>query len=147
MRAVDNATGVNGTRLPIPPPIEASIEHGFLLEVLRYASTITPVPEPVVAPRILPCARDAVRAIRIQVRTAHAAGMTPRETMRAIEWVESGWMHALALLHTGNPCGFTVVLHGGAVAEWSVRPLRYLSMAPGISCPVNCPAARTELIS
>ncbi|MFJ3235200.1 hypothetical protein [Streptomyces sp. NPDC086787] len=66
--------------------------------------------------------------MRIEIRSAHVFGMTPRETARAVEWAESGWLYALGLLNSGHHAGFTVVFGSGTVAEWSVRPLRYLEL-------------------
>ncbi len=130
MRITDHAIGTHGARLSAPLTAEAQIEQGFLLEVLRYPSTTAKRAEPAAAPRVLPTAREAVRTIRVQIRTAHVFGMTPHEIERALAWAERGWMQAIGLLKAGQPCGFTVVLGSGAVAEWAVRPLRCLTLSP-----------------
>ncbi|MFJ4871290.1 hypothetical protein [Streptomyces sp. NPDC088757] len=96
--------------------------------MLRRPAPRSRRPAPVQAPRVVSTAREAVRAIRLQVRTAHVLGMTPREVERAVEWAESGWRVALALLGAGEPCGFTVVLGSGAVLEWTVRPVNRLEL-------------------
>ncbi|MGW2583455.1 hypothetical protein ACWCYZ_19355 [Streptomyces virginiae] len=108
--------------------MSVAIEQRFVLTVVRYASQNSSRAVPVEAPCVLPTARSAVRAMRVQIRTAHVFGMTPRENARAVEWAESGWLYALGLLNSGHPCGFTVVLGSGAVAEWSVRPLPCLEL-------------------
>lgn len=106
----------------------ATVAQGFVLTVVRYASQNSTRAVPVEAPRILSTAVSAVRAMRVQIRTAHVLGMTPREIARAVEWADSGWHYALGLLNSGHHAGFSVVFGSGAVAEWSVRPLRYLEL-------------------
>lgn len=118
-----------GATLPASQLAEPSVDHGFWFEVLRYRRPGGKAPEPIEL-RIISSAYAAIRAIRIQVRTTHALGMTPRETARAVAWAESGWIQALASLHSGEPCGFTVVLHNGARAEWTVRPVTFLELTP-----------------
>ncbi|MCZ0980298.1 hypothetical protein O1L60_18425 [Streptomyces diastatochromogenes] len=123
----------NGARLPAPPrgePAEASIGEGVVLYALRYPSTNSREAAPTRAPHVFPTAREAVRALRVQVRTAHVFGMTPAEVERAVEWAEEGWFMAQALLNAGEACGFDVVGGNGVVAEWSARPVRYLELCP-----------------
>ncbi|MEU8758558.1 hypothetical protein [Streptomyces sp. NPDC048659] len=112
----------------LPVQAEASVGQGFLFEVLRYGSQNARRAAPVKAPRVLETAHEAIRALRVEVRTAHVFGMNPHEIERAVEWAESGWQYALALLNSGTHCGFTVVLGSGAVAEWKVTPVRYLEL-------------------
>ncbi|MCX4675059.1 hypothetical protein OG413_06925 [Streptomyces sp. NBC_01433] len=115
---------------PHTPPIEARVEHGFRLDVLRYGPATGFVPEPVDL-RILACPREAVRVIRVQLRASHVLGLTPRETARALHWADQGgWVQALGALHRDEPCGFTLLLRRGRHIEWSVRPLRYVSLTP-----------------
>ncbi|MET9531600.1 MULTISPECIES: hypothetical protein [unclassified Streptomyces] len=113
-------------------PIEARVEQGFRLEVLRYGPANGFRPEPVDL-RIVPTPREAVRAIRAQLRASHVLGLPPRETARALRWSEhGGWLPALAALHRGEPCGFVLLLRRGRHLEWTVRPLHYLSLAPAL---------------
>ncbi|GAA3299083.1 hypothetical protein GCM10020295_36350 [Streptomyces cinereospinus] len=119
-----------------------------MFTVARYASQNSRRAVPVEAPRVLPSATSAVRTMRVQIRTAHVFGMTPRETARAVEWADSGWLHALGLLNSGQRCGFTLVFGNGAVAEWSVCPLRYLELRTADPCRSNERSyPRTELSS
>ncbi|WP_435611764.1 hypothetical protein [Streptomyces sp. bgisy159] len=129
MSAPAGVITVNGARLSShPQQAEALVEHGFLFEVLRYDSPYACRASPLDQPRVFPTPRAAIRALRVQVRTAHMLGMTPREVERAVEWAESGWLHALALLNSGTRCGFTVVVGSGAVVEWTITPVRFLEL-------------------
>ncbi|MGW8767660.1 hypothetical protein ACWGN5_34825 [Streptomyces sp. NPDC055815] len=128
MGAASGVISVNGARLPVGGLAEMSVGAGFALYVLRYPTSTSRKAVPAFAPRIFPTAREAIRAIRVQVRGAHVFGMTPGEIERAIEWVEDGWITALGLLNAGEQCGFNVVLGNGALAEWSVQPLPYLEI-------------------
>ncbi|WP_189822332.1 hypothetical protein [Streptomyces finlayi] len=47
------------------------------------------------------CPRTALRTVRVQVRTLHVLGLTPREIARAVEWADTGSLHALDALHRG----------------------------------------------
>lgn len=149
MGASAGVISVNGARLPtLAQPAEASVAHGFLFEVLRYGSQTAHRAAPVEIPRVLPTSRDAIRLLRVQVRTAHVFGMNPHKIERAVEWAESGWRHALTLLNSGRHCGFTVVLGTGAVAEWSVTPVRYLELRTHATyAPPRTPTSRPELSS
>ncbi|WP_159043034.1 MULTISPECIES: hypothetical protein [unclassified Streptomyces] len=149
MGAVIGVINVNGTRLPCSPEgVATSVEQGFLFEALLYESQNALRAAPWRTPRVLGSAREAVRALRVQVRTAHVLGMTPREVERAVEWAESGWVHALGLLNSGTHCGFTVVLGSGAVAEWRVTPVRYLEIRTHATySPPRTRTSRPELSS
>ncbi|MFB6806618.1 hypothetical protein [Streptomyces sp. NPDC056387] len=117
-----------------PVAVVSTVAQGFLFTAARYASQNSREAAPVEAPRVLPTATSAVRAMRVQIRTAHVFGMTPRETARAIEWADSGWLYALGLLNSGHHAGFTVVFGSGAVAEWSVHPVQYLELRTAGPC-------------
>ncbi|MEU6920892.1 hypothetical protein [Streptomyces sp. NPDC046631] len=109
---------------PLPPVVE----RGYRFEALRYGPATGFVPEPIDL-RIMATPQEAVRAIRVQLRTNHLFGLTPRELIRAHHWADQGgWVQALGALHRGEPCGFTLVLRGGRHLEWHVRPLTYVSL-------------------
>jgi hypothetical protein len=107
---------------------KAHTNLGYWYEVLRHDPSPTHSPEPL-ALEMLGNAHATIRAIRIQVRTFHVLGMTPREISRAVEWAESGWIQALAALHRGEPCAFSVLLSSGIRAEWCVTPTPYFPLA------------------
>lgn len=110
--------------------MKALVAHGFRFEVLRYGPATGFVPEPIDL-RILPGPRDTIRIIRVQPRTSHVLGLTPRETTRALHWADQGgWVQALAAVHRDESCGFTLLLRKGRHIEWHVRPVRYLTLAP-----------------
>ncbi|WAU06066.1 hypothetical protein [Streptomyces nigrescens] len=116
----------------VAPLAEAHVEQGYLVAVLWRRSTNRADEEPpkiASAPHIVPTAHAAIRAIRVSLRTHHVFGMTPREQRRAVEWSETGWVHALATLRNGDTSAFTVVLSSGGQAEWSARPITYLSLS------------------
>ncbi|GGP35147.1 hypothetical protein ACWC98_05350 [Streptomyces goshikiensis] len=138
MGAASSLIGVNGATLSALP--EVTRRTGYLYEAVRRDSTLARRATPLRPPSILPTARAAVRLLRVDVRGAHSAGMTPREISRAVEWTESGWLQALGLLTAGEPCGLTVVLGSGAVIEWSVRPARLLALeALNTRIALDCP--------
>ncbi|MEV6074084.1 hypothetical protein AB0L80_03040 [Streptomyces sp. NPDC052069] len=68
---------------PHTPLIEARIEHGFRLDVLRYGPETGFAPEPVDL-RILTGLREVIRVIRVQLRAGRTLGPIPRETARAL---------------------------------------------------------------
>ncbi|MFF7415591.1 hypothetical protein [Streptomyces lydicus] len=114
------------------PLAEAHVEQGYLVTALWHSSagrSERKRSKIAASPHIVPTPHAAIRAIRISLRTHHVFGMTPREQRRAVEWSETGWVQALASLRAGEPCAFTVVLASGGVAEWSARPLTYLSLS------------------
>ncbi|MEU3977526.1 hypothetical protein [Streptomyces bacillaris] len=57
-------------------PVQALIQRGFRFEVLRYGPANGFVPEPVDL-RLLANPRDAIRILRIQLRSSHVLGLTP----------------------------------------------------------------------
>ncbi|WP_406137353.1 hypothetical protein [Streptomyces sp. NBC_01089] len=113
-----------------PTRVEARVEYGFRLEVLRYGPATGFRPEPVDL-RIVATPREAVRTVRAQLRTSRVLGLPPREEVRAQRWSEhGGWLPALAALHRGEPCGFVLLLRKGRHLEWTVRPVHYLALTP-----------------
>ncbi|MFE7455905.1 hypothetical protein [Streptomyces sp. NPDC057554] len=117
-------------------PVQALIQRGFRFEVLRYGPANGFVPEPVDL-RLLANPRDAIRILRVQLRSSHVLGLTPYEAGRALHWADQGgWVQALGALHRGESCGFTLMLRKGRHIEWNVRPLTYLALAdpPSLRC-------------
>ncbi|MER5987210.1 hypothetical protein [Streptomyces sp. NPDC001787] len=111
---------------PHTPPIDARVEYGLRLEVLRYGPETGFAPQPVDL-RVLTTPRDAIRVIRVQLRASHVLGLTPHEATRAQYWADrGGWVQALGALHRGEPCGFVLRPSEGRHIEWTVRPLRHL---------------------
>ncbi|WP_228989748.1 hypothetical protein [Streptomyces sp. DH8] len=111
------------------PLVRAQRQRGFRFEVLRYGAANGFVPEPIDL-RVLATPRDAIRVLRVQLRSSHVLGLAPREAGRALYWAEQGgWVHALGALHRGEECGFTLMLRKGRHVEWHVRPLTYLSLS------------------
>ncbi|MFD7013760.1 hypothetical protein [Streptomyces sp. NPDC059928] len=54
--------------------------------------------------------------------------MTPQESHRAVQWADEGFISARALLALGESIGFTLRLHTGEIAEWTVRPATFLCL-------------------
>ncbi|MFF9568369.1 hypothetical protein [Streptomyces sp. NPDC014685] len=109
-------------------PCSRSSNTGYRFEALRYGPATGFVPEPIDL-RVLATPQEAVRALRVQLRTNHLFGLTPRELIRAHHWSDrGGWVQALGALHRGEPCGFTLMLRGGRHLEWHIRPLTYVSL-------------------
>ncbi|WP_329145348.1 hypothetical protein OG275_13610 [Streptomyces niveus] len=64
---------------------------------------------------------EAIRQIRSSVRTL-ASTLPPNERRRALSWAEGGGcVGAVAALHRGEPCGFSLSDRGSWV-EWTVHP-------------------------
>ncbi|AQU68292.1 hypothetical protein [Streptomyces niveus] len=64
---------------------------------------------------------EAIRQIRLSVR-ALTATLPPEELRRALSWAEGGGcVGAVAALHRGEPCGFSLS-HHRAWLEWTVHP-------------------------
>lgn len=86
-------------------PLQPAVERGYRFEALRYGPATGFVPEPIDL-RILATPREAVRAIRVQLRANHLFGLTPRELIRAHHWSEQGgWVQALGRSTAANPAG------------------------------------------
>lgn len=145
MRA-PRAITVRETRSPaLPMPAESPVRQGFVLHVVRKEARNADRAVPIRVPRLLPTSREAIRAMRAEIRGAHVFGMTPREVERAVAWADSGWMTALGLLNSGAPCGYTVALGDGADAEWSLHPVRYLGLTSSSPCPGVEAESRPEM--
>ncbi|WP_327414613.1 hypothetical protein [Streptomyces sp. NBC_01233] len=72
---------------------------------------------------------EAVRLVRIQIRTTQPFALSPAEVDRALAWSDSGGrIPTLTALHRGEVAGFSIVLRNGIRAEWRVRPVDYLSL-------------------
>ncbi|MEU9745669.1 hypothetical protein [Streptomyces niveus] len=64
---------------------------------------------------------EAIRQIRVSVR-ALTSTLPPKERTRALSWAEGGGcVGAIAALHRGEPCGFSLSRHD-AWLEWTVHP-------------------------
>ena len=75
---------------------------------------------------------EAIRHIRTAVRST-AAMLPPKERERALGWANGAHLGALAALHRGEPCGFSLSLRS-AWLEWTAHPYVVLH-----------PAGRTQL--
>ncbi|WP_146225658.1 hypothetical protein ACQ9ZG_20200 [Streptomyces araujoniae] len=121
-------------------PVRALVQRGFRFEVLRYGPANGFAPEPVDL-RLLAEPRDAIRVLRVQLRSSRVLGLTSYEAGRALYWADQGgWVQALGALHRGESCGFTLMLRKGRHMEWHVRPLAYLTLSPPCS-PSPAPAS------
>ena len=80
---------------------------------------------------------EALQHIRVDVRT-HSDGLPPIVRSRARAWTDdSDDLYAMALLHRGRPCGFSLSGPDGWV-EWTVRPVTALAL---IRCSEPLPCA------
>ncbi|MER0447587.1 hypothetical protein ABR738_24050 [Streptomyces sp. Edi4] len=75
-----------------------------------------------------PTAFSAVRALRCELRAAHVFAVSARESRRAIDWADAGYVAAAAPLCRGRGIGFTLPLRTGEIAEWHIRPLPCLQL-------------------
>ncbi|MFH8885737.1 hypothetical protein [Streptomyces californicus] len=73
-------------------------------------------------------AREAIRAMRIQVRTFHMAGLNPREIAHALNWTDNGCVQAVAALDRGEPCSLSLITAHGELIEWHIRPINLLAV-------------------
>lgn len=70
---------------------------------------------------LMPNPAEAIRAIRVDVR-ALADTLAPVERDRALMWTGyGGSVGAVAALHRGEPCGFSLSSEGRWI-EWTIRP-------------------------
>ncbi|MDX3853249.1 hypothetical protein [Streptomyces sp. AK02-01A] len=97
---------------------------------------------------------EAVRSVRVAVR-ALAFALPPIERHRALSWAEGGGcVGAIAALHRGEPCGFSLSRRTDWI-EWSVRPFlvfdvndkALLSVLPAssgetLACAADSPSGR-----
>ncbi|MEU9031597.1 hypothetical protein AB0D46_29575 [Streptomyces sp. NPDC048383] len=120
----------------------ATVHPGIAIERVRYDPDGGPVE--VRAPvKVVANALAAVRAIRVDIRDAHVFPMTHYETTRALERVDAGGrLQAVAALHRGETTGFTITLRDGTCAEWRLRPVVHIPLAPAPSADRGSPCAR-----
>ncbi|MFZ3498421.1 hypothetical protein ACODT5_35215 [Streptomyces sp. 5.8] len=105
-----------------------AICSGYWFEALCYADAYAQTPE-LLDRTMLDTPEEAVRLIRIQIRTTHPFALSSAEVDRALAWSDGGGrVPALAALHRGEVAGFSIVLRDGIRAEWRVRPVDYLSL-------------------
>ncbi|MFI1867464.1 hypothetical protein [Streptomyces jumonjinensis] len=78
--------------------------------------------------------RQAIRMLRDSVRT-RAGQLTSRDRHAILEALDdhsddglSGDVQAVAALHRGLPVGFAFTALNGEHLEWSVRPVRFLTL-------------------
>lgn len=136
----------HGATLPEQADVTPGVvERGFWFEALSVELGRGVLPQPREL-RMHESAQAAVRAIRIQVRTLHVASINPAEIFRSLEWADRGCIQAIAALHRGEACGFTLITQSGVHLEWSVRPVNYLSLI-GAACThiPPLPSPRAEL--
>ncbi|WP_371677293.1 hypothetical protein [Streptomyces sp. NBC_01276] len=108
--------------------LTAAILTGYWFEALCHRDAYDGPPE-LLYRVMLDAPADAVRLIRLQIRTTHPFALTPAEVERALAWADGdGRIQALAALHRGEPAGFSIVLRDGTRPEWRVRPVRHLSL-------------------
>lgn len=107
----------------------ASLHTGYWFEALCHRDAYDGPPE-LLDRVMLDTPEEAVRLIRLQIRTTHPFVLSPTEVERALAWADGpGRIPALAALHRGEPAGFSIVLRNGLRPEWRVRPVPYLSLA------------------
>ncbi|MFG2879486.1 hypothetical protein ACGFYU_31525 [Streptomyces sp. NPDC048337] len=105
-----------------------AIRTGYWFEALCYADAYAQTPE-LLDRVMLDTAEEAIRLIRVQIRTTHPFALSPTEVHRALAWSDGGGrVPALAALHRGEIAGFSIVLRDGLRAEWRVRPVDCLSL-------------------
>ncbi|MET4923506.1 hypothetical protein P3L51_14255 [Streptomyces sp. PSRA5] len=81
----------------------------------------------------MPNPAEAIRAIRVDVR-ALMDTLVPVERDRALRWTGyGGSLGAVAALHRGEPCGFSLSSEGRWI-EWTVRPYPVLDVSPASPC-------------
>ncbi|EFL16743.1 predicted protein [Streptomyces sp. C] len=115
---------------PLPLDHTVAIRTGYWFEALCYRDARDRPPE-LLDRAMLDTPEEAVRRIRLQIRTAHPFALSPTEVHRALTWADGGGrIHTLAALHRGETAGFSIVLRGGLRPEWRVRPVDYLSLTP-----------------
>ena len=101
-------------------PVQALIQRGFRFEVLRYGPANGFVPEPVDL-RLLANPRDAIRILRVQLRSSHVLGLTPYDAGRA--------------LYMGRPGRLGAGARGAAPGgELRVHPDAPQGAAHGVAC-------------
>lgn len=147
MQVLRRDPAAKGPRLQAWTDHDHAVGMGVVIERVRYRHTGGPVE--VRAPlQVVANPRAAVRALRVDIRSAHVCSLTRHEIARALEWVDgSGWLQAVSALYRGEATGFTIILRDETCAEWRIRPVRYLSLTPARSadCEVRARQQRREL--
>ncbi|MEW2414318.1 hypothetical protein AB0953_11430 [Streptomyces sp. NPDC046866] len=116
-------------------PWTARIDTGYWFEAVCFKDAYTTAPE-LLDRVMLASPEEAVRLIRIQIRTTHPFALSPAEVERALAWAGGeGRVNALAALHRGEPAGFAIMLRSGLRAEWRVVPVRFLTLQPAGCSP------------
>ncbi|MEU3184692.1 hypothetical protein ABZ707_10825 [Streptomyces sp. NPDC006923] len=102
------------------PAPASRVSRAFWCEQVIYTSMDTEE-SPVVTRYSVASPAEAVRGVRVAVR-ALAFALPPVERHRALSWAEGGGcVGAIAALHRGEPCGFSLSRRTDWI-EWSVRP-------------------------
>lgn len=118
-----------GAKLPPARDTTVAILAGFWFEALCYADAYADRRPELLDRAMLDTPEEAVRLIRVQIRTTHPFALSPDEAARALAWSDGGGrVPALAALHRGEVAGFSIVLRDGIRAEWRVRPVDYLRL-------------------
>ncbi|MFD6878016.1 MULTISPECIES: hypothetical protein [unclassified Streptomyces] len=125
-----------------PVDHDATVHPGIAIERVRYDPDGGPVE--VQAPvQVVASPLAAVRAIRVHILDADVFTMTRDERIRALERLDSGGrLQAVAALYRGEATGFTITLRDGTCAEWRLRPVRHMALAPARSADYEFPCAR-----
>lgn len=109
------------------PVAQKLTQPGFWYERIRYRS-LTDCDVLSAAYYATTNPDQAVRGIRVEVRTLVSA-LPTQEIFRALAWADGdGCLGAVAALHRGEPCGFSLSTHDAWI-EWTVRPALFLSLA------------------
>ncbi|MEU3772300.1 hypothetical protein AB0F11_03605 [Streptomyces sp. NPDC032472] len=129
------STPPEGATSPTRRDCKAAIRTGYWFEAVCFKDAYTTAPE-LLDRVMLATPEEAVRLVRIQIRTTHPFALSPAEVERALAWAGGeGRVHALAALHRGEPAGFGIMLRSGLRAEWRVLPVRYLGIQPAGCSP------------
>ncbi|WP_329400808.1 hypothetical protein [Streptomyces melanogenes] len=117
------------TLLAISNYAATEARFGYWYESLRYRNAHAAMPT---ASRLIMMntAFSAVRTLRCDLRASHVFAFTARDSRRAVNWADSGYVPALAALARGEYVGFTLALRDGETAEWCIRPVQYLQLTP-----------------
>ncbi|MEV7418997.1 hypothetical protein [Streptomyces sp. NPDC089919] len=106
----------------------------YWLETVCFRDAYTVLPE-LLDRGVYAAPEEAVRAMRMQIRSGHPFGLSGAEAERALAWLGgAGRVQALAALHRGESAGFGVVRGDGLRAEWRVLPVHCLELAAARPC-------------
>ncbi|MDA5280570.1 hypothetical protein [Streptomyces sp. Isolate_45] len=120
----------------------ATVHPGIAIERVRYDPDGGPVE--VQAPvQVVASPLAAVRAVRVDILDSDVFAMKRDERIRALQHVDAGGrLQAVAALYRGGTTGFTITLRDGTRAEWRLRPVRHMALAPARSTDCEFPCAR-----